>query len=127
MREPFKERRGIKNLSKFKPCHVLGEYYQVSKEGDIYSCRSRKILSTAGLRSGYPSVSINRKTYRVHRLVAGTWLPNPENKPCVNHIDGNKKNNKVSNLEWCTHKENMKHAIETGLTNRVIKVDSTDF
>ena len=56
-----------------------------------------------------------RKAFLVHRLIALTYIPNPENKPDINHLDGNPLNNNVSNLEWCTKTENMKHAKETGL------------
>lgn len=64
---------------------------------------------------GYYSVGIHRKTHMVHRLVAKAYIPNPENKPYVNHIDGNKLNNHADNLEWCTVQENNRHARETGL------------
>jgi hypothetical protein len=108
--------------------------YQVSNFGEIRSLdrvvnsrgnnnrilkgRLRKLLITNGR---YNSVNLidkkNGKSTRnsVHRFVAEAFIPNPENKPCVNHIDGNKQNNHVSNLEWCTYAENANHAIETGL------------
>lgn len=66
--------------------------------------------------SGYPSVSLGRRsTVFVHRIVAAAFIPNPLNLPHVNHLDGNKLNPAADNLEWTTHKENMRHASRLGL------------
>lgn len=64
------------------------------------------------------AVNKKQKTLFVHRIIACTLIPNPQNKPHINHIDGNKKNNKIENLEWCTPKENSDHAIKNGLLKR---------
>ncbi len=68
---------------------------------------------------GYPMVNLNQNkklsVIPVHRLVAETFLENPNNYRCVNHMDGIRSNNKVENLEWCTHKQNHSHTIENGL------------
>ena len=92
--------------------------YLVSNTGRVRRRTSNKDRSTRD-RDGYPSVDLyscgERKTKRVHRLVAETFLPNPDNKSEVNHIDGNKHNNNVSNLEWVTPKENCEHAWQSGL------------
>lgn len=70
-------------------------------------------------RSGYPQVRIGpagaQKTVSVHRLVAAAFVPNPRGVRCVNHIDGDKTNNRPENLEWVTHRENTVHAVKAGL------------
>lgn len=93
--------------------------YEVSNDGQIRNLTTKKILKQQ-IQNGYChcTLSINKKPkrFRVHRLVAQMFIPNLENKEYVNHIDGNRQNNAVSNLEWVTPSENTKHAIETGLT-----------
>ena len=66
-------------------------------------------------KNGYRSVRTNNKNYRIHRLVAQAFIPNPENKPDINHINGIKHDNRVKNLEWCTQRENVMHALENNL------------
>ena len=92
--------------------------YQISNLGNVKRVSSRKRLKPYN-RKGYIRVALSKdniaKHMDIHRLVAEAFIPNPENKPEINHIDGDKSNNKVSNLEWCTRKENMNHAKNTGL------------
>lgn len=89
--------------------------YQVSSDGRVRSFAMGKngyILKQEACRNGYLRVSIHRKHFLVHRLVAKAFISNPKSKPMINHKDGNRKNNKVSNLEWCTNRENQIHAME---------------
>lgn len=93
--------------------------YLVSNLGRVYSNKSNKILSTQTHRNWYVTVWIStksgNKTPALHRLVAEAFIPNPLNKPQVNHIDRNKQNNCASNLEWVTQSENTIHAYKLGL------------
>lgn len=88
--------------------------YKISKKGEIYSVKYDRLLKPYKM-NGYLTVDIKKKGYFLHRLVAETYIPNPENYPVVNHLDGNKENNCMENLEWTTQKENIKHARENGL------------
>ena len=98
--------------------------YQVSSNGNVLSLNygrtgKPKEIKQILTKNGYLRVHIGGKKFPliacVHILVANAFIPNPQNKPQVNHIDGNKQNNCVENLEWVTAKENVHHAIETGL------------
>lgn len=94
--------------------------YYLDEDGNIYSCKrgwnKKKLSPSIDYRAGgYYRLKIimdsgDKVSMFIHRLVALTYLPNPENKEEVNHIDGDKLNNKLSNLEWVTKKENMLHA-----------------
>lgn len=77
--------------------------------------KTGKILKSSKAKNGYLHVGLNKdgiKYYNsVHKLIAKTFIPNPENKPCIDHIDGNRYNNSVYNLRWCTYKENINNPI----------------
>ena len=97
------------------------EGYYITTDGRVWSEKSKKFLSVFPDKDGYLLCSLSHegksKPHKVHRLVALSFLPNPENKPQVNHIDGNKANNHIDNLEWASAKENIKHALNSGLIN----------
>jgi len=98
--------------------------YTIFKNGDIIGKYNKK-LSPKDNGKGYKTIGIhfdNKVKYEyIHRLIAIHFIPNPENKPCVNHIDGNKSNNSVDNLEWVSYSENVKHAYNNNLWNNQIK------
>lgn len=93
--------------------------YAISHDGKVFSYRSNREIAIAVNNCGYPTVLLRvrgqTKRHLVHRLVAAAFVLNPDSKPVVNHLDGNKQNNHCSNLEWSTPSENEKHAYATGL------------
>jgi len=105
----------------------VNKSYLVSNLGNVKSIKSpngrlsnkvyEKILKPQN-RDKYLSVSIDGKMQSIHRLVAEAFIPNPLNKPCVDHIDHNKHNNNVNNLRWFTIEENNKHRYECGRANQ---------
>jgi hypothetical protein len=107
-----------KHFDNFKPVVGFEDYYLISKDGEVYSIRTGKILRVKTSHNGYLGVQFNIKgkptDFRINRLVAMTYLPNPKNLPEVNHKDFNPLNNNVNNLEWCTHFENIHHSIDAG-------------
>ena len=95
------------------------ENYYITEEGQVYNAKKGKYLKPSVDNLGYLQVTLSKpgktRPFRIHRLVALHYLEPVEGKTFVNHKDGNKKNNKISNLEWCNNSENMLHAYANGL------------
>ena len=94
--------------------------YWITSSGQVWSDFSNKFISIVNMSNGYQRVVLSKKNksynFLIHRLVAEAFIPNPENKPCVNHKDLNRANNLVENLEWVTYKENNNYA-DHGIKN----------
>lgn len=90
--------------------------YAISNLGAVKNIVTNKLKAINPNKDGYMQVTLypGSKVYFIHRLVATYFIDNTENKPLVNHIDANRQNNAVSNLEWCTHKENAQHMVSIG-------------
>jgi hypothetical protein len=93
--------------------------YLIGKDGTVFSTKTNKKLSCYVGDSGYVKVKVSGKTNLVHRLVAETYIENPENLPQVNHIDNNKQNNNVDNLEWVSNAGNAHHRASEWLVKNV--------
>ena len=109
MKEEWKQIEGFENL------------YMISNKGYVKSLISNKILKNLCGSTGYYHVSLykdKKQTIKsIHRLLAIAFIPNPLSKPVINHIDSDRKNNRLDNLEWCTQKENLQHARDSGRLN----------
>ena len=105
--------------AEYRPVLGYEGLYVVSKSGIVKSVKRDKALNVVIDRYGYLTVHLCKNNIpryvKIHRIVAQAFIPNPDNLPQVNHKDGNKLNNCVSNLEWCTPKQNMHHAESIGL------------
>lgn len=93
----------------------ISENYEASSDGHIRNKKTQRILREFVGRDGYLRTQFDGKTRTVHRVIASAFIPVVPGKDYVNHMDGNKQNNNVSNLEWCTFSENLRHAYAAGL------------
>jgi len=104
--------------------------YTISKDGIVRNRRG-VVIYVSKSKKGYVRCTLSHKGKKqkpyIHRLIALHFIPNPENKPCINHKNGNKADNRIENLEWCTIIENNKHAVENKLNSAfrrpVVKLD----
>lgn len=89
--------------------------YLINSNGDVRNAKTNKFMKKSISGTGYLTCFVDGRNELLHRLLAETFIPNLDNLPCINHKDGNKLNNDLSNLEWCSYSENNKHAYRTGL------------
>jgi hypothetical protein len=91
--------------------------YEINEQGVVRNTRTGKIRNPFNRKDGYIGIQLyvgKVLNFQLHRLIALAFIPNPDNKPQVNHIDSNRKNNDLSNLEWVSCSENVKHGYELG-------------
>lgn len=127
LKKEWKEIKGYEGkyiISNYGEIISLPRYKQ--NKNKLQYVKPRKICKYVNKNNGYVYVQLwnnsHYKNIRLHRLVAENFIKNKENKNQINHIDGDKENNRIDNLEWCTCKENIKHAYKTGLISNKNKI-----
>lgn len=119
-------------MSEYRKIKSLKFLYEVNEKGEIRNVKSKKPVKGYVERNGYVRVRFENKCLggvvrtSVHRIVAEAFIPNPENLPEVNHIDSNRANNNVDNLEWVTHSGNMKHSYGKGINREPLRRHSEE-
>ena len=125
--EVWKDIEGYEGLYQVSTCGNIKSLPKIRRNGTGTYVQKERLLKPSNTSTGYKKVELckdgKRKGFKVHRLVAIAFIPNPDNKPEVNHIDGNKINNNIDNLEWVTSSENTIHAYETGLSSNKKELD----
>ena len=114
-------------MKTFKYIKDYNNKYIVYKNGKVVNLKKQKIINPYYDKRGRARISLckngGKNNILLHRLIAEYFIPNPQNKPYINHIDNNPSNNNILNLEWCTQKENMQHAAKQNRLNNNRKYD----
>lgn len=122
----------INNMEIFKDINKFENKYQISNTGKVRNKKTGLYLKPKYNKKGYQYINLSISKYKsvkwyIHRLVGFHFIPNPKNKPQINHKDGNPSNNNVENLEWCTNEENQRHAVLNNLHFQGEKHKSSKF
>ena len=99
---------------------IEGFHYEINEQGIVRNIRTGSIRNSFLRKDGYKGIQLYKKkvyNFQLHRLIAIAFIPNPDNKPFINHIDSNRSNNSLSNLEWVTHQENVIHGYAIGFAS----------